>query len=303
MALSSAAWQTHAMIKPAAEPLVWHYTSVNSLNLMLQGRGKGAEHRATMRMGHADYLNNPREQRLVLEVFETILKECASEAYKAARAAEGLPLGPDPDSAWMYDSTPFTVSFSNNEDNLLLWSLYSGNLSGVAIGFRRDVLRRLQLPNGAPLRFESVIYDENELRVPLINDVVRNRQRLADQAQDGLNSPDWSDAITMRLLGSTIANYKSAGWTQEEEVRLIFRAGTDDWPHTPAKRAQARELWEWDNPPLKPFITLPFDAQEAIAEVRVGPLGSWLEVRSVLTRHGLDVPVVNSPTKYRRPGS
>lgn len=275
--------------------VVWHYTGCEVLDAILGSKA--------LRQTHADYLNDPEERRLLYAAWDGALEDRAPN-LRDLRSSER-----PQDAARVL--APFSTSFSKNRDNLLLWVNYARNLSGVAIGFRTSYLRGLSNDLGVPGGSQSlveIVYEKaapDTLAQDILGDFLQNPDVAAELVRSGGQITPGLQRVGIAVvdvkLAAAATQFKSPGWSQEEEWRITWQRSLPSlWIQEPGKNGDLTAHWQYDSrSPGKPFLSVPFDPAEAITEVVVGPCGSEERVNNILEHHGLHVPVQRSPTKYR----
>ena len=276
-----------------AGPVVWHYTTLNALDAILSSR--------VLRLTHADYLNDPRERRLVHDQWMDRLRQGYPEiAKRYADDANARRV--------LHTLAPFSASFSKNPDNLLLWVNYTDQLSGVAIGFNADYLRGLD--DGA--READLIHEAVDMvyTVDTASASAQEHYQGFTGVKHSLGREDphadtlygWFMDQLLATLAAAGAAYKTPGWEQEEEWRITRRpivstpfSGREDVTR------KVQRSWKYDaRQPGRPFMELKFDPGLAVAEVIVGPCGQIDRVENLLAHHRVQARVAQSPTKHRR---
>ena len=272
-----------------APEILWHYTSMENFRNIMSSK--------TLWASHADHLNDPEERNLVFRSFEETVRKIWPESNLEDRIYHR-------DDRVRSRLAPFVVSFSANPDNLLLWRTYSGNMTGVAIGFRAEALRSaITDPPGSPATLTPMSYDAQEVVLAGQNqaiDVVRRVHEWRDGSKSPKHNEFWNWVTAYSVLSTTSANFKSPGWRQEEEWRLAINLGASV-VHVSGENPQVdvEQFWKRrdDGRPYRE-LTIP-DWTTAISRVVVGPWGDLEEASSILIIHGCNAVLSQSPTRVR----
>lgn len=278
---------------------LWHYTSLDTLDKML-GPRRPAVTQMTLRLSHADFLNDPLERRLVYSEYRRRVEELEAKSPGVSGAW-------DTDEEVQFNLAPFMLSLSRDDDNLLLWQSYADRMRGVAIGFDSAALLNTARDSGSQRGFSisQVDYGTAEIGV-LVDKVIANMASIVDYPREALQGApnkalDFAADSAYTDLAQQASQFKTAGWRQEDEWRLVAKLSV---PVTSARNDSAdveaiRSDWQWAGTSPRPFLELKVDPWVVLTDVVSGPLGSSNAVRSILAAHGLTTPVRQSPTVYR----
>lgn len=122
------------------------------------------------------------------------------------------------------DLTLLTACFSEAEDLLSQWRGYANDGEGVAIGFSKSCLQKIN-EGLSFLKFDNVVYDEQK-QVSFINDKVQEEieflRRLQTQELYALEEEYHRNSLDY-------AFYKNPSFSEEREMRIVFNYIT--WGH------------------------------------------------------------------------
>lgn len=279
------------MVVKRAPEILWHYTSMDALDKILASQ--------RLRATHADSLNDPEERRLVYKPFEDTVRRI-------------WPEGNVDNKLWhrnddvSYRLAPFVTSFSANPDNLLLWKSYADDASGVALGFRTEALRsaHTDLP-GSTVDLHPMSYDQKEVVLTSQSHAVDLVAKIYADRKDRRHPErfeHWTWMNYYALLSGVAATYKTPGWQQEEEWRLVARVGAPAQVADDQRSGPLMEQYWKHKPGGQPCCDLTLtDWADSITEVTVGPWGDVEAVAAVLKTHGCTATSTKSPTLIRRP--
>lgn len=174
---------------------LWHYTTISSLNLILEN--------ATLLATDYRYLNDSSELSLGRSLVEDWMSRQDSH-YFSGEGRETFV------KALLAGSYPYVISFSGADDRLSMWRGYSGIIDkdqGVAIGFDKSLLGLIA--SGQPFSEpRKVTYDRDEIFSEL--------DRLNGKLRE--NQPDWT---LFHHLKQAAPHFKHPGFREEDEYRII----------------------------------------------------------------------------------
>jgi len=295
------------MVLAVVPDLLWHYTTLDSLEKILGSR--------SIRATHAGHLNDPREFHLVFDAYDDALRLAWPDRVADLSTFHNRR---DP----LYRLTPFAVSLSENQDNLLLWRSYADSLTGVALGIRAAGLTQLKTSrDDYGVKLHQVSYDQDKTllagqswALETIGAVTRNDAKhdaVRAELPAGYPAPK---AFGRRLeedhivadhfvgLAEIAATFKTSGWRQEEEWRLLVQTTRPLWDAAYEDAADTFENAWTKRPDGIPFVTLEVPAwEDLLPAVVVGPHGNAEGVQALLERLGLSASVSQSPTLVRAP--
>ena len=194
-----------AVLNFKTETPIYHYTSVDAARIIAES--------GQLRFTRADQTNDPFEVQFVREKYLRQLSDLASRSgagrEKWRRILESYARVSDPKLFYI-------ACFSYVRDSIAMWRLYSGEGSGVVLGFRPAAL------DAFDCRASEVSYrDEDGL--------VRGTamQRFASSTADvqstniPINSQDDEIRLIVAMVERTVTT-KLLHWDYEKEVRLSF---------------------------------------------------------------------------------
>jgi hypothetical protein len=193
-----------------------------------------------VRLSHAEYSNDQTEMERAKQLIVNRLGVCApTDGFFGDVLAEYQRLAPSLDAFILCMSTGLPSGGTCPQDMLSQWRAYGQDGRGVCLTFEASKLSRL-VENTPGLRLNPVIYDPTtQLRFV---DAILDRALAA--AQSG--KPNAREAAVAALVYATPL-IKDAGFTEEQEWRLIFMPPSDVKPHL---KFHARRDF------LAPFVTL-----------------------------------------------
>lgn len=261
--------------------LLWHYTSVETLEKILKG---------CLWFSHYSTLNDPDELNIVNSRWDDLLRMVPNTED----------IRSDSLAARVENLAPAIFCCSRNRDNLLLWVSYADSLKGVAIGIRPSEISAPAMPSeyyysGYSLEEVAMSYNEMDLTFHVYESIVHElSSALPSRGQSpGAQLFFQNAALSLALQG---IRYKSPGWQQEDEVRLVVRPETDV-----IGRSSPDMSGRWRCNGQRRYIEVPFDPQASIAAVQSGPHCEEATVQAILDSHELGhIRVEKSKTHVRR---
>ncbi|ALO43996.1 DUF2971 domain-containing protein [Pseudoalteromonas phenolica] len=253
------------------EEVIYHYTSVEVLMNMFNGRNG----KSSLWASGANSMNDYLENHWVIEVVKRL------PIQKILSGILNRPdLGINAKTIKKYESIyfedlildicsnrdsnviTFLSSLSYEKDKLSQWRAYADNGRGVAIGFTKSKLKPFLKANN--FRLNDVVYCEkeqyNELERFMYNLIIEDVQNENDNIFESLNDTLLKDDRRLDCLLEWCATYKNPAFAEEKEVRI--------W----CSRKLYREKIEFRHSQgsIIPFMNFSFDAS-CIAEIVLGP--------------------------------
>ncbi|MWV76018.1 DUF2971 domain-containing protein [Rathayibacter rathayi] len=185
------------------EQLVWHYTDLNTLQLILESN--------TLLATEVNYQNDPREPTTAIEAVEDALRDLGAQQTYASfaraavrwfndyRSANGFISGR---SGELIGQSRFIFCASTDPDNLYAWRTYSaGSRTGCAVGLDPNTPFGIVGENSGSAtvemsRWSTVIYDRMKLR-----QFATDKLRLIAEEWNKENEWDQEDAKEQKLEG------------------------------------------------------------------------------------------------------
>lgn len=206
------------------KPYVFHYTDINALKNILEKRCFWAS--------KSNFLNDYSELQYTKEIFLNVLEEIKltsdnEEVGFFEIVEKDLESFFEKGSLDENKSEIFLLSFTENEDSLILWSNYS-NYDGYNIGFDLSELIALFLNLMKKEQiFDSfypgkVIYDENEQRRLLLEQlrkIYSEFRKLNNITHESILD---ARAICQVAVETYSMFFKKSCFKQEEEYRIAF---------------------------------------------------------------------------------
>jgi hypothetical protein len=238
------------------ENKVYHYTSLESLNKIIN---QANEQDLKLRATHIDFLNDYTEHSIAIYLLKNKLIEYDNSLDKSISKNFHTLLNDKRMSFFRYeeidDLYPFIISFSECWDSLPMWNTYGNKSKGVALGFDKDKLSKLQ-----GYKFEKCIYDTNEYENYLSKNIEQlHRCIIINSYSIGFISG--SDSKLLNQHFKYLPKLKNKYYNYEDEYRLII----------PSNIVEKEELkFQTSDTLLKPYkeISIPF---EYLTEIVLGP--------------------------------
>ncbi len=182
---------------------VYHYTDLNALKAIFEGRDSEGEICPTFRLTHYRFMND-REEYGLQRHREFFRKE--AESYPLAT---NLLLMSLEGSELIFP--PYVLSFSARPDKLSQWRAYASGRSGVAIG-----LRETAFPSPGP---EAVHYFSEPS--PVSDSLLEHLENIERMLKLGTFDPEIHKKALRETIRSSILS-KSEAFAEEEEFRSVM---------------------------------------------------------------------------------
>lgn len=283
------------------ERILYHYTTMNTFYAMMEHslcyEGDDIHPKyLTMWATHYAHQNDPMECKLFFSGLRKAVKDY-TEKHNIVLSTEDEQLLLEP---W-YGIGLYTVSFSEQEDELTMWRGYGQNGDGICIGF--DFSKLPPPPLARILNYEPI--DE----VPeMDNTILRIKERPSkckyvrpydifipqealSRTIDNLLSEEkeWSDIIQLGIIDEYAPIIKHYKYEQEKEWRIVRRGGMPKY----------RIVNERD---LIPYLEVKI-SMDCLKRIVIGPCNSSKEnamnVKKYLLTKSINVDVVESEIPYR----
>lgn len=119
------------------KPLIYHYTSIETLYKIIKGENDEICIRAT----HAGFMNDPKEYDYAISILEESMREYEELNRISPRKSKDVFGGGGLfRSLSKFGGEPFILSFSEYADDLSMWRAYGKDGNGVNIGFKKEKL-------------------------------------------------------------------------------------------------------------------------------------------------------------------
>lgn len=233
------------------EPVLWHYTSLESFrNIVKNG---------TIRATHYQQLNDQSELKKACDELHERLDECSKKHKNDKRIthiteqSKGLLKAVKDWQCFI-----FSLSNSSPENSLSQWRAYTPQDGGVAIGFSRDCLENKLCGTTAEhgqIKLHQCLYEP-------LGDL--DEKKLID----GYGFTDIISSV--RFLFEQICAIKHKAYEDEAEWRLVF------FNVPPGNRPF--QLNERD----RKFVEFQFDPLDFIKEIWISPHGNQRRIKSVI---------------------
>lgn len=205
------------------EGLLYHYTSIDTLNAILSNieynAPKYADHDSLdfynfkLRATHWMFLNDPLEYKFLLQKLTKFVEEDPdlkpySDAFNTAISLSGA-----------FAGMPYIISLSKCKDSLDMWRSYSKNGAGAAIAFDRDALLKI-IPEHNK---ENVFDTERTYKCRYLDDTKIQEEcaSLKDYLLQVLSEKNININGFSPLVDSCIV-YKHPCYLNEREVRIVL---------------------------------------------------------------------------------
>ena len=215
--------------------MIYHYTSIQALNDILNGyRASNDKEQLSLWASSAYAMNDSTEMQYGWEVLRNNFMSYEVEhcVPKDKRLSSFMDKMVNSDIAGiMYqhfyreELTPFFLSFTENRDDLTMWSMYGGGGTGVCLCFDEDYLK---IKEDSLITFSllNVLYvnqkDNDELASIVLGQVVPT------QYNKYLNENSRNDMPKINAIGSSLplvsAYIKDSSFKHEKEKRIPIMA-------------------------------------------------------------------------------
>lgn len=284
--------------------IVYHYTSIDSLLKILEGR--------RLRATNIRYLNDLSEHQLFLETVKSRLPYVLPEMSAADKAEfakpETLGFGNTPE----FVNLPFVTSFSAQDDSLNHWRSYCPASNGVSIGFRTSSLREgyvnkiSAVGTLVPHPVFGYVYYLEPKNVKPVDEVI---QSVSDQLrkQDSASSAPFWQRLAAQLI-SFACFVKHRSFINEQEYRLAVSGikWRQDLLRFRPNRSTLVPYVEINVPTLDTVLP-PVEAEapywNAIASITIGPTAnmslSYESLAALCSTRGIFATIKKSEVPYR----
>lgn len=281
--------------------ILYHYTTMNTFYAMMEHSlcYEGDDFHPkylTMWATHYAHQNDPMECKLFFRGLQKAVKDY-TEKHNIVLSTEDEQLLLEP---W-YGIGLYTVSFSEQEDELTMWRGYGQNGDGISLGF--DFSKLPAPPLARLLGYESIDevpeMDPTILRIKehpykckyVRPDDICIPQEALSRTIDNLLSEEkeWSDIIQLGIIDEYAPIIKHYKYEQEKEWRIVRRGGMPKY----------RIVNERD---LIPYLEVKI-SMDCLKRIVIGPCNSSKEhamnVKKYLLTKSINVDVVESEIPYR----
>lgn len=283
--------------------MIYHYTSIKALNDILNGYrdSKDKEH-VVFWASSAYAMNDSTEMQYGWQVLKKNLETYELEHDVSIDKRLSLYMNRIETSNmndvfyqhfYRQELTPFFLSFSNNRDDLTMWSMYGDRGCGVCLCFDEslleindDLLRVFLLLNVLYINQE----DNDKVSSVILGQVVPM------QYAKYLSGSKWNDIDKITAIGSILpmisVYVKDSSFKFEKEARIPFQA----------KNAQSVYFRTSPKQNLIPYVKVPIP-KECLQEIIISPciqsqhIERGLELD--LSLCGFDIPISFSNVPYR----
>ena len=283
------------------EQILYHYTTMNAFYAMMEHSLCYEEddfHPKYLKMWatHYAHQNDPMECKLFFRGLQKAVKDY-TEQHKIVLSTEDEQLLHEP---W-YGIGLYTVSFSEQEDDLTMWRGYGQNGDGISIGFDFSKLPPAPLAyflddksidkvpemditilrqTDSPLKCKYVNFHDNYIPQEIILITIDNL--LTDKSQ-------WRDIRQLITTGKYAPTFKHYKYEQEKEWRIVRHEIMPKY-----RIANERNII--------PYVEVKISI-DCLKKIVIGPCISSKEnamnVKNYLLTKSIDVDVVESEIPYR----
>lgn len=272
--LNSCAGVLETLLRPFSsthDKLFYQYTSFNTLINGILSKDKTGKVKPTIRLSSLCYLNDSLEAKLGHEIFNSVVKSVANV----------IPHDKSEELCKLAAQNTFEASFSEEKDNLQMWSMYGSNGKGVSVGF--NIRRLIEHYQGKILEnimwWAKCLYIDKNMLQSQDQGIIRSLCDIYDNAANieseyaTIRELVEKDLIVQLLHAFLVALAKNADYEFEKESRLII------FPNNANDTNKEYRLRE-DNI-MVPYIDVEIPI-ECIEEVWVGPNQNVKAVRDSL---------------------
>lgn len=256
--------------------IIYHYTSVEGVLGILD--------KSEFWVTKSDFLNDISEINYTFDLFEeNFLNKIKNENVRT-RMISQFHSELDKDRA-LYNKAllgTYIISFSTNQDNLLLWSEFAGKMGynlGFNIEYLKDEFNRKSVKDEKYLLklHGKVIYNKEE-QIRLLGNRI-DWKLISDSSDKNMNSlENLNESISDEIIEDFISGiffhclyysmfFKDSKFEQEEEYRFIFQAS-----HNSKKVSINKEMnFRVKEGALCPFVKVPFKCLNSLESITIGP--------------------------------
>ena len=256
--------------------IIYHYTSTEGILGILD--------KSEFWVTKSDFLNDISEINYTFDLFEeNFLNKIKNENVRT-RMISQFRSELDKDRALynkvLYDT--YIISFSTNQDNLLLWSEFTGKM-GYNLGFNIEDLkdefnRKSVRDDKLYLKLDGKVIYNREEQIRLLEKSI-DCEFISESGDTNMNSLENLDEnISDEIIKDFISGifmiclfysmfFKDSKFEQEEEYRFIFRVF-----HNHKKVSINKEMnFRVKEGSLCPFIKVPFKGLNSLESITIGP--------------------------------
>ena len=278
--------------------ILYHYTTMNTFYNMMEHslcyeEGDIHPKYITMWATHYAYQNDPTECQLFFEELERNVKDYTEKNHIELEDEDKKLV-----QQTSYGMNIFTISFSKQEDDLIMWRGYGQNGDGLSLGFDFSTL-----PSTLPMYVadykERKCKSESEPTFLLLNEIKKceyvdaNNINIAEEAcnrtlKNILNKEEWADVKQAIINNEYAPIYKNKKYEAEGEYRIV--------------KHQTMPQYRLADNKLIPYIKVNVPVN-CLKRIVVGPCLKSSEVimriKSFLWTKGMDIEVISSTIPYR----
>jgi hypothetical protein len=266
----------------ARPKIVYHYCDVNAFLDIIQ----------TGKLWVSDIFktNDSMEfkwiKKLVIDYIYELMHRKEPDLYKALRELE---------EKFTVPKKIHATCFSEKVDSLDLWrSEYAQYGQGLAIGFSMTCLNKLNMEKFYPLRFEKIIYGDDEKATNL---AISEAKRIID-----CGALEYLQRASINLAQSSIdyALYKEPSFKDENEWRFVFEGMPESEVNLSDKGFRiSKPFFRNSNGCIVTYLELDFNEikEKIIKEIYIGPKSKVTQedVKTLLAQSGYYNSVKKSP--------
>ena len=284
-----------AKLKIDSDPktdLLYHYTSMDALCSILSGFQKNrSTGNLTFWASSIFAMNDPQELLHGKEVLDTLLP--AIEDLFMLSTNNRLIIE-ELDSERIindFSNTPFVLSFSKNEDDLSMWTMYGDDGNGVSLIFNEEVTPSLD-NRGGKAKCIEVNYHKGIDNFSNLSEIF-NKGIVEWRKYDKDNMiKECKERILGQLYTQLCPYIKSEGYKKEREFRFSFCCNSIE-----------QVKFRTNNKIIIPYIEVPIPVKYLQA-IQLGPCCNYelanKSLKFLLNRCGLDrVDITKSEIPYR----
>jgi len=236
---------------------VYHYTSLETFTKIIND---ATNESLKFRASHIDFLNDFTEHTIALSLLKKKLIEYDNSIDKEVKKDFQTKLNDNSMSFFSYeeidDLSPYIISFSERWDNLPMWITYGNKSKGIAIGFDKEKLSKID-----EYKFEKCVYESLEYE-QYLNENIKQIHSCIHINSYFISFSSGFDNKLLKQHYKFLPILKNKSFNYENEYRLII----------PSKVLEKEELkFQTSDSLLKPYkeISIPF---ECLTEIVLGPL-------------------------------
>lgn len=248
---------------------IYHYTNPQSFHKILSSK--------KLWFSDVTYLNDESEVSYTYNLAKNLIyenKDILDQDFEKSILEEinNKLIEKEPESSWQYihKRSFYIASFSNNPDNLLLWSYYTKNqkMAGYNIGFNKNIIHKISyvvLGRSKYFSWGNVIY-KKDIQNALLKDALLDYNTLIEKTINKEDKKNIIDSFKGYLFVTSLF-FKQDFFEQENEYRIVIDNYIDPLL---SKEIVYENKFREQNNFMIPYIEIDFIADD-IESVTISP--------------------------------